>query len=86
MAQAIMVILQADNERQLFQNAIAETADNQVRMYRPADLGDWPRDTWLRSLPCMRCTAGLPCLMPTDTSQYSPANMWTTLPQAPLVA
>ena len=37
MAQAIVVILKADNERQVFQNAIAETADNQLRIYRQAD-------------------------------------------------
>ena len=37
MAQAIVVVLKADNERQLFQNAVAETAGNQLRIYRQAD-------------------------------------------------
>jgi hypothetical protein len=37
MAQAIVVILQANNERQVFQNAIAETAGNRLRIYRQAD-------------------------------------------------
>ena len=37
MAQAIVVILKANNERQLFQNAIAETARNRLRIFRQAD-------------------------------------------------
>jgi len=37
MAQAIVVILKANNERQLFQNAIAETSGNRLRIYRQAD-------------------------------------------------
>jgi hypothetical protein len=36
-AQAIVVILKADNERQIFQNAIVETVGNQLRTYRQAD-------------------------------------------------
>jgi len=37
MAQAIIVILKDTNERQVFQNAIAETAGDQLRIYRQAD-------------------------------------------------
>jgi hypothetical protein len=37
MAQAIIVILKDTNERQVFQNAIAETAGNRLRIYRQAD-------------------------------------------------
>jgi hypothetical protein len=37
MAQAIVVILKAHHARQLFQNAIAETAGNQLQIYQQAD-------------------------------------------------
>jgi hypothetical protein len=37
MARAVMVIPKANNERQLFQNAIAETAGNRLQIYRHAD-------------------------------------------------
>jgi hypothetical protein len=37
MAQAIIVILKDTNERQVFQNAIAETESNRLRIYRQAD-------------------------------------------------
>jgi hypothetical protein len=37
MAQAIIVILKAGNERQVFQHAIAEKEGNRLWMYRQAD-------------------------------------------------
>ena len=37
MAQAIVVILQDNDERQLFQNAIAATERTRLRIYRQAD-------------------------------------------------
>jgi hypothetical protein len=48
-------------------------------------LGDWRSDKWSPNLPCRMCTAGLPGLMPTDSTGL-PQHVGGLLPLTSLMA